>query len=595
MNKHRKFDKLGLFYILALSGIAVSIILSQLVVQNYIGTQQDDARTINVAGRQRMLSQKISKIALKIGRVSDTISYSQEVKELKNTVALWEKSHRGLLEGNEELGLQDKPSSDVLKMYKQIENHYTQMVFHAHKIIQLPVNDLVRSDLDTSIQAILTHEDSFLRGMNAIVFQYDKEANARVKELRKIEITLLILSLSIILIELIFVFRPIARNVRQTVDELVESEEGSIRMAGELSRLYEELVKSYQDLESTRYEPEAPLVFATIDDKGSFTSVSDKFKVLMQWEKSPESFVQLLLDNDYRKEFTGGLMKILKNHRPWSGEIKLVNEDGDFIWLELFIIPVKIRESYTYKLVARDITELKEAKIRSREINREKIEKRVKEQQYRSVLILEGQEEERWRLGREIHDGIGQMLTALKLNLEAITPSSSIHTKRRLEDTRELMKSILREIRRVSFNLTPASLSDFGITPAITKFCQEVSQLSGNKVFFTNETRFVNRLESHVENNIYRIIQEAINNAIKYAKASSIDVKLIHSPRELEITIQDDGKGFDYEKLKKTGYFESSGHGIFNMKERTAFINGTFDLNTKPEEGTMITITIPLD
>ena len=132
---------------------------------------------------------------------------------------------------------------------------------------------------------------------------------------------------------------------------------------------------------------------------------------------------------------------------------------GDFIWLELFIIPSKINQNEDYKIIARNITDFKEAKIRSREINSAKIEQRVKEQQYRSVLILEGQEEERQRLGREIHDGLGQMLTALKLSLESLTPDNSIHTKKRLTDTKELLKSTLREVRRLAFNLTPTSLS----------------------------------------------------------------------------------------------------------------------------------------
>ena len=90
------------------------------------------------------------------------------------------------------------------------------------------------------------------------------------------------------------------------------------------------------------------------------------------------------------------------------------------------------------------------------------------------------------------------------------------------------------------------------------------------------------------------MIQEAVNNAVKYSKAKNIHVSLEHSSSQLRINIMDDGRGFDLEKLKESGHFAISGHGIFNMKERTAFINGNFELDSKPGKGTNINISIPL-
>jgi signal transduction histidine kinase len=246
-------------------------------------------------------------------------------------------------------------------------------------------------------------------------------------------------------------------------------------------------------------------------------------------------------------------------------------------------------------VIARDMSKIKEAKQLSREINREKIEKRVKEQEYRSVLILEGQEEERKRISREIHDGIGQMLTAMKLNMEATIPSSSVHSRRRFDDTKSMLKNVIKEVRRVSFNLTPSSLTDFGIAPAIKKFCSEVEKLSDINIIFENNTGFINRLEKNIETNIYRIIQEAVNNAVKYSKAENIYVTLAHTSGQLDVEIADDGVGFDYNKLEKSGHFGVSGHGVFNMKERTAFINGKFSIKTAIGEGTKIKATIPLN
>lgn len=597
MVKQNKFDKLGWFYLIALSCIALSIIVSQFFIQSYIDKQQDDSRIVNVAGRQRMLSQKISKIVLQVKGQHDPERLKRNLSDLEATLDLWVDSHLGLLSGNKTLGLTGDNSPKVIEMFREIEPHYGAIVGSTREIINaIQLSDSLPDNiLEPHIKNILLHEGPFLEGMDRIVFQYDREAQAKVARLSKVEILLLIVSLTIILVELIFIFRPIARNVRQTVAELVASEEKSIKMASEMSRVYEELVKSYQELEAVNLKPEVPSLYATMDKQGSFNFFSPTFKRLLDYDNTPDEIKSLLLNNGYSKSFVSGLLNIVNEGQTWSGEIKLMNDSGDFCWLELYIIPVRYQQSFEHKLIARDITEIKEARVRSWEINREKIEARVREQQYRSVLILEGQEEERQRLGREIHDGLGQMLTALKLSLESITPSSSKHTKKRLEDTRDLMKSILQEVRRISFNLTPSSLSDFGIVPAVKKFCQEVDRLSAPEVTFENKTSFVNRLDQHIENNLYRIIQEAVNNAIKYASAKSIRVSFEHDTKSLKIVIEDDGKGFDYEKLKNSGHFKKSGHGIFNMKERTAFINGNFELFSKHGNGTRIVIKLPLD
>ncbi|ELR69985.1 hypothetical protein C900_04508 [Fulvivirga imtechensis AK7] len=598
MVRQNKFDKLGWFYILALSCIALSIIVSQLLIQSYIRNQQDDSRIVNVAGRQRMLSQKISKIALQVQQEKQSDNLKRLAGSLDNTLELWVNSHSGLIEGDEGPGLSGDNSPEVIAMFAEIEPHYRDMVNSARAIIdRIDQGDTAKIGLQSHINNILIHEGPFLEGMDKIVFQYDREAQGRVARLRRTEIILLIISLAIIVVELLFIFRPLARDVRKTVAELVASEKRSIKMASEMSRLYEELVKSYQELEAVSLKPDIPMLYATMDKRGNFTFFSAYFQRLLEYDTDqiPNNVSDLLLSNGYSEGFVADLLRMTNEENTWNGELKLINDSGDFCWLEVHIIPVRYQDRLDHKIIARNITEVKEAKIRSREINREKVEARVREQQYRSVLILEGQEEERQRLGREIHDGIGQMLTALKLSLESITPSSSKHTVKRLEDTKALMKSILKEVRRISFNLTPSSLSDFGIVAAVKKFCQEVDRLSASNVSFENKTHFVNRLEQHIENNLYRIIQEAVNNAIKYALAKNIQVTFEHDPRVLITTIEDDGKGFDYEKLINSGHFESSGHGIFNMKERAAFINAKFELFSEQGKGTRIIIKLPLD
>ncbi len=583
-----KFKRLGWLYIVALSGIALSIIASQSLVQSFIGNQEDDSRVINVAGRQRMLSQKISKLIL-------SPPTSENIKALEETVDLWEQSHQGLLNGNQEMGLSGKNSEAVIKMYDSVAPFYNAMIESTRQVIQA-YNDSDSVDqqlIKQLVTEVMANEKQFLTGMDQIVFQYDDEAKSKVVQLRRIEIALFVVSMMIILLELLFIFRPIARNVQETVRELTESEESSNRMAKEMSKLYDELVKSYQDLESVNIQPETTSLLMNIGQDGSYLDEEIKFLRDLEIDKEGD-FKKLLSKNGYSDDFINGLFANLSSGENWFGELKLTSEDGDFVWIEVFLVPIVGED--LIKVIGREITEIKEAKMISREMNSEKIARKVKEQQYRSVLILEGQEEERQRLARELHDGVGQMLSALKMSIEAVNiPKEPVHNRKRFDDTKYLLKRVIQEIRRISFNLIPTNLADFGIVPAVKKFCQEVSRLSNTPVHFENKTSFINRLEQHVESNLYRIIQEGVNNAVKYAKAKSITVRFEHTVSHLNITIADNGKGFNYEELNLNGHFKSSGHGIYNMRERAAFINASFEVDSSPENGTKIFVSLPLE
>lgn len=586
-----RFRRLGLFYLIALGGIALSIVISQILIQKSITDQQDDSHVINVAGRQRMLSQKISKSSLKIVyRVGD---FSQNKNSLRQDLNLWKEAHEALKVGNISLGIFPTNSESIKKSFEELEPHFLAIYQNAESLLEIKQSDSTER-LKNILDRILKSESDYLMLMNKIVFQYDYEAQDKIKSLKKTEFYLFIVSLLIILMELIFIFTPIAKSVRQTVDELVRSENEAKNMASQISKLYEELGKSYQDLESVNSEPESPSLYARMNRSGSFKYFSNLFSRMMEYEESkpPKTFQELLSASGYRMDFIDGLMDLLRQNKNWSGEIRMVTEPGDFVWLEAYLIPIKSTKEI--KLIATETTEYKEAKIRSRELNKERIDKSVKEQHYRSSLILEGQEEERKRLSRELHDGVGQMLSAMKLLLESFNPSSK-PMKIRLEDAKSLMKSIIQEVRRVSFNLTPSSLDDFGLVPAIKKFCDEINAVTKTNVSFVNETRFINRLNSAVETNLYRIIQEAVNNAIKYSKSENIKVTFSHILNTLNIKIEDDGKGFDYERLTENGHFEKIGHGIFNMKERTAYIDGIFKLETELGNGTQIFITLSLD
>ncbi len=599
-NKNR-FNRIGRFYLLALSGIALIIILSQLLIQKHIAKQQNDSAVINIAGRQRMLSQKISKLALQINAEKSESSRNTLLNALNTSVALWKKSHLALRKGDPTLGIEPRVNSAEIKaMFDLLEVDFKEMTTSVALILELGhrSDELNTAPLDKATKAILAREQTYLHGMDEIVFQFEREAVAKVDRLRNIEVILFIIALSIIILEFFLIFRPLASQIKTTVNHLVNSEEHAKSMTKEINKLYRELGQSYQELEAVNLEPVDPIVFAKLDMEGNVTYKSNEFLEMLETEgTSITNFSEWLSAENYSQDFRENIMAFLKRGESWNGQLKVTNTMGDFSWLETNMIPVLLGngEMDSLIMVARDMTDEKEARIRSREINRDEIEKKVKEQQYRSELILEGQEEERNRISREMHDGVGQILTALKMNMESIVPSSSVHTRKRLDESKVLLKNLIGEVRRISFNLRPSSLNDFGIVPAVKKFTTEISAFSGIEVKFINRTEFIDRLDGIVETNLYRIIQEAVNNAIKYAKPNLITVTFKHGFEQLIIIIQDDGSGFNVEDLESSGHFELSGHGIFNMKERASFIKGEFSLESQVGQGTSIKIEIPLE
>ena len=194
-----------------------------------------------------------------------------------------------------------------------------------------------------------------------------------------------------------------------------------------------------------------------------------------------------------------------------------------------------------------------------------------------------------------MHDGVGQLLSAMKFNLEGIHTLTTDVERQKLEASKKLLKNVIREVRRISFNLTPSALSDYGIVPVLKRFSKEITKISDLQVSFENKTGFLSRLEGKVENNLYRIVQEAVNNALKYAQASEVKIVLSHNSQFLHLQITDDGKGFNLDQLEEKGHFSVSGHGIFNIRERTNFINGLCEISTEIGKGTTISIQVPLE
>ncbi|MBP0019275.1 MAG: response regulator [Cyanobacteria bacterium SBLK] len=229
--------RLTILYISALSAIALLSILAQFIIQRSLDRQSNDSRIINIAGRQRMLSQKLSKTALALQNTRDLDEYQKRLKELEEVIELWETSHTGLQQGDRELELPGDNSQTIREMFAAIEPHYQAMLGAAKQILATVQQDNLPSESSEILpftEIILANEGDFLPGMNAIVFQYDREAKSRVEEMRKLEKVILIIVLIVLLLEALFVFHPAIRQIRKYIERV---EKAKVKMQNITSEL----------------------------------------------------------------------------------------------------------------------------------------------------------------------------------------------------------------------------------------------------------------------------------------------------------------------------------------------------------------------
>jgi diguanylate cyclase (GGDEF)-like protein/PAS domain S-box-containing protein len=203
-------------YIVALSVIALLAILSQAIVQFLIADQQYDSRVVNIAGRQRMLSQKITKLSYYISSAESVDAASSYRKELGETLSLWQRSHIGLLRGDNEMGLPGRNSDKVIELFSGIQPHHEAMVAATTAVL----SSSSAAEFSRNIRSIKEHESIFLNGMNDIVFQYDREATTKVEFVKWLEIGLMGITLLVLLLEAAFVFAPAARRIQRDMQEI---------------------------------------------------------------------------------------------------------------------------------------------------------------------------------------------------------------------------------------------------------------------------------------------------------------------------------------------------------------------------------------
>ena len=210
----------------------------------------------------------------------------------------------------------------------------------------------------------------------------------------------------------------------------------------------------------------------------------------------------------------------------------------------------------------------------------------------KSKAIYENIESERRRISRDLHDGLGQILTSAKLKLETFQLSNSIDDQQ-FAGSLDLIKNTGQTLRKIVHNLHPLEIEKYGLDVSIKMLCDDLN--SDSQIRISSDIHKYSRgISKRTEVMVFRIVQEAMNNAIKHSNASEIKVVFSETNNSLVITITDNGTGFKYSKKEKSK-LEKSHFGLVNMNQRANFISADLEIISKINLGTTVKLEVPFN
>jgi signal transduction histidine kinase len=203
--------------------------------------------------------------------------------------------------------------------------------------------------------------------------------------------------------------------------------------------------------------------------------------------------------------------------------------------------------------------------------------------------VVAGQELERRRMARELHDETGQALTSILLGLKGLEDAPDENARERATaELRELVVTTLQDVRRLAVELRPKALDDFGLLAAVERLADVFSEQMAVETDVEAQLG-AERLPSEVETALYRIVQEALTNVVKHARASHVSILLMRKERSAVAVVEDNGVGFVAD-----GAGSGDGLGLIGMRERLALLDGRLQVESTPERGTTIVAEVPL-
>lgn len=287
LEEKKVIKKLIKDYVIAIGILIVTLLLSQIFIQNVTKSGKTDATVINVSGRQRMLSQRIFKSALQLNQEENETNKVNHLNELESSLILWESSHAALQNGDQKMKLPGKNSNEVQAMFGEIELYFQNILKSGKKIVDIAKNESYEpEDLSPFVQIIADNEQQFLVGMNQIVEQYDAEAEHRNTRMQATGLLFLVIILSIIGLVTIFIFRPALNYIRKAIRGIKETEELRIKEKND----FENILNVNIDM----------LCVST--SAGYFSKINNQFEEILGYklnELEGLNFLNLVHEEDY--------------------------------------------------------------------------------------------------------------------------------------------------------------------------------------------------------------------------------------------------------------------------------------------------------
>jgi len=229
--------------------------------------------------------------------------------------------------------------------------------------------------------------------------------------------------------------------------------------------------------------------------------------------------------------------------------------------------------------------------ITERVRDKEQLENANRRLQMLSSKVIEIQERERQHISRGLHDDIGQALTAVKLNLDAMRLRVGADHAGEIDDSLRIVADILQQVRSLSLDLRPPQLDDLGLAAAVRWYIDRKAAAAGLKVRFQSGM-LPDRLHPDIETACFRIAQEAMTNVLRHAEARNVWVDVRRNGEQLHLSLDDDGRGFDVAAARQRAT-EGASLGLINMQERASLVGGRIEVTSRPGQGSVIDVFLP--